>query len=135
MSMAEWIKNRFKINEILKFLIGGGSAVLVDALAYALLKRFLDISAAKAISYIAGAIIGFIINKLWTFESKQFNISEIFKYITLYAVSAMMNICVNRLVLTILPSTMFAFLCATGISTIINFLGQKFFVFNKKEGK
>lgn len=133
--MAEWIKNRFKINEILKFLVGGGSAVLVDALTYALLKQFLNISASKAISYIAGAIIGFIINKLWTFNRRQFNISEVFKYITLYAVSALINSYVNKLVLKIISSTVFAFMCATGVSTIINFLGQKFFVFNKKENK
>ncbi len=35
----------------------GGSAVCVDALVYALLRQHLGISAAKAISYIAGAAV------------------------------------------------------------------------------
>lgn len=132
--MTEWMKSKFEIREILKFLVGGGSAVVVDAVLYALLKQYIDLSVSKAISYVAGAAVGFVINKLWTFESKHFRVSEIFKYIVLYACSALANTGVNRLVLWIIPSTVFAFLCATGTSTIMNFLGQKFFVFREKNG-
>ena len=28
----------------------------------------------------------------------------------------------------------FSFLCATGVSTVLNFLGQKFFVFRSEQG-
>lgn len=129
--MIAKIKENFDLREILKFLVGGGSAVLVDAIVYAVLKNTIDLSIAKAISYIAGAIVGFIINKLWTFESKGFKFDEIWKYVVLYAVSALANTIVNRLVLVIIPNIVFAFLCATGTSTIMNFLGQKFFVFTK----
>ena len=38
--MVEWIKCKFEIKEILKFLVGGGSAVVVDALFYAILKAY-----------------------------------------------------------------------------------------------
>jgi len=129
--MVEWIKSKFEIKEILKFLVGGGSAVVVDALFYAILKAYIDFSVAKAISYILGAFVGFIINKLWTFESKKFKVAEIYKYIILYACSALVNTGVNKFVIWIIPSTVFAFLCATGTSTVMNFLGQKFLVFRK----
>jgi len=130
--MKNILKGKFEIKEILKFLVGGGSAVLVDALVYVLLKNVLDVSVSKAISYITGAIVGFIINKLWTFRSVGFKLSEIIKYIVLYAFSALANAVVNKLVLLVFPKwTVFAFLCATGVSTIINFLGQKFIVFKK----
>ncbi len=131
--MIAWIKEKFEIGEILKFLVGGGSAVVVDAIMYALLKQCMDVSVSKAISYVTGAAVGFVINKLWTFESKRFEMSEIVKYCMLYACSAAANTGVNRLVLWIIPSTLFAFLCATGTSTVINFLGQKFFVFRRKK--
>ena len=131
--MVEWIKSKFEIKEILKFLVGGGSAVVVDALFYAILKAYIDFSVAKAISYILGAFVGFIINKLWTFESKKFKVAEIYKYIILYACSAVVNTGVNKFVIWIIPSTVFAFLCATGTSTVMNFLGQKFLVFRKDE--
>ena len=131
--MVEWIKCKFEIKEILKFLVGGGSAVVVDALFYAILKAYIDFSVAKAISYILGAFVGFIINKLWTFESKKFKVAEIYKYIILYACSALVNTGVNKFVIWIIPSTVFAFLCGTGTSTVMNFLGQKFLVFRKDE--
>ncbi len=129
MKLINWCKEKFDIKEFLKFLVGGGSAVLVDAVVYALLKQKIDISVAKAISYVTGAIVGFIINKHWTFQSQRFRVSEIIKYIIIYAISALANTGVNSLVLWIIPSTVFAFLCATGTSTILNFLGQKFIVF------
>ena len=122
---------KLPIKEMLKFLVGGGSAVLVDAVVYVILKMYLDISLAKVISYIAGAIVGFIINKIWTFASKKFKWLEIVKYIFLYAFSASVNTLVNKLVLFIIPSVVFAFLCATGVSTVINYIGQKFVVFRK----
>lgn len=131
--MIKWFKSKFQMKEIWKFLVGGGSAVLTDAVAYALLKQYIDLSVAKAVSYIFGATVGFIINKKWTFESKYFKMSEVIKYVVLYVFSAFANTVVNKLVLHLIPSVTFAFLCATGVSTVINFLGQKFFVFSKKE--
>lgn len=130
--MKSWFKGEINIGELLRFLVGGGSAVAVDALLYALLSHFIDVSVSKALSYIAGAVVGFIINKLWTFKSKQFKLTEILKYILLYTFSAAANTFFNNLVVYIVGNTVFAFLCATGISTVINFLGQKFIVFSKK---
>ena len=121
----------FRYNEILRFLVGGGSAVLTDYIVYSFLMKRIDVSFAKAISYIAGAIVGFIINKLWTFESKDFKMVEIYKYCILYCCSALVNALVNQGVLDLLDISVFAFFFATGVSTIINFLGQKFFVFRK----
>lgn len=120
--------------EVLRFLVGGGSAVLTDYFFYHLLIiASLTLSLSKGISYILGAIVGFIINKLWTFESKQFQAKEIGKYTILYICSAIANMIINSIVLWIFSSFLFAFLCATGVSTIINFLGQKFFVFSKED--
>lgn len=131
MKLINWIQEKFELNEVLKFLVGGGSAVVVDASVYVALKAYIDIAAAKSISYILGAVVGFIINKRWTFQSKKFKISEVFKYIILYVCSALANAGVNQIILSLIPSTVLAFICATGISTIINFLGQKFIVFRK----
>lgn len=121
--------NTFNIKEILKFCVGGGSAVLVDFLLYLFLKNNTTVLISKCISYIAGAIVGFIINKLWTFESKKFKIEEIIKYIVLYLCSALINTLVNKGVILLFGSVVVAFFVATGISTVINFLGQKFIVF------
>lgn len=130
------MENKIQIKELLRFLIGGGSAVLVDYIVYRLLMLAgVDMSIAKEISYVAGAIVGFIINKLWTFESKGFSKTEILRYIILYAFSACINASVNKIAIFVLDIQIFAFFCATGVSMVVNFLGQKFFVFVKKEKK
>lgn len=128
------MKNSIKTKELLRFLVGGGSAVITDYVIYKILLSIgLDISIAKAISFICGSIVGFIINKLWTFESKSFVKSEIWRYAILYGITAVINSLINNLVIYILGIQFIAFLCATGTSTVLNFLGQKFFVFKGKE--
>lgn len=121
-----------KKRELLGFLVGGSTAVLVDYSTYYLLMYLgLSIETSKAISYVLGAAVGFVINKFWAFDSKQFSMREIGSYIILYAFSAVANTITNSVVLLVISWKVFAFLCATGVSTIINFLGQKFFVFKK----
>ena len=128
--MAE---NKIKKKELLRFLVGGGSAVIVDFIVYKILLYIeINMPVSKAVSYICGAAVGFIINKLWTFESKNFSEMEIIKYILLYMVSAVVNTGVNKLMMGIFNVQVLAFLYATGVSTVLNFLGQKFFVFVKK---
>ena len=115
------IIDTFELKQIFKFCVGGGSAVLMDFVVYILLKQYIALSVAKMISFVIGAAIGFLINKLWTFESRNF------RFALLYAVSATANTMVNKGVLSLSNITIIAFLCATAVSTIINFLGQKFF--------
>jgi len=124
--------SRIKKKELIRFLFGGGSAVVVDFLCYkGLMLAGLDRSLSKAISFVCGAVVGFIINKRWTFESKAFSYGEIIRYIILYACTAMINAAVNHIVLMVIPVEILGFLCATGVSTVLNFLGQKYFVFRK----
>ena len=124
--------NKFDKKEILKFLVGGGTAVIVDFLTYKIFMILgVERTVAKTLSFICGSIVGFIINKYWTFKSSKFEIKEILKYIVLYIVTAFINSQVNKYILLLFESEMFAFLCATGVSTILNFLGQKFLIFKK----
>lgn len=132
--MFKTIKNNIDIREILRFIVGGGSAVFVDFSVYIFLNsNHLSVWISKLVSYILGAIVGFIINKYWTFDSLKFKVSEIYRYIILYVFSAVINTVVNKSVLYF-SGAILAFLIATGVSTIINYLGQKFYVFNKYIG-
>ena len=126
------MKNLNSINkqEILKFLVGGGTAVIVDFFTYKIFMMLgLERTIAKTLSFICGSIVGFIINKYWTFKSPKFQIKEILKYTVLYILTALINSQVNKYTLLLFGNEMFAFLCATGVSTILNFLGQKFLIF------
>jgi len=124
--------SKIKKKELLRFLVGGGSAVVTDFIAYKLLMLAgLDRNLSKAISFILGSAVGFVINKCWTFESKGFSGREILRYVILYSCTAAINTLVNKIALMIVPVEVLGFLCATGVSTVLNFLGQKFFVFRK----
>lgn len=121
-----------KRKELVRFLFGGGSAVVVDYLTYRLFMACgIGMDVAKGSSFICGAAVGFVINKLWTFESKRFSKGEVLRYVVLYACTATINALVNKAALAVLPAQLFGFLCATGVSTVLNFLGQKYFVFRK----
>ncbi|MDU5597921.1 MAG: GtrA family protein [Lachnospiraceae bacterium] len=124
--------SRIKIKEVLRFLVGGGTAVVVDFCIYRLLLLFSwNMDIAKMISFICGAGVGFIINKFWTFERKQFVIKEVLKYVALYTCTGVINAIVNRCTLSIINIQIIGFLVATGVSTVLNFLGQKYVVFER----
>ena len=124
--------NKFDKKEILKFLVGGGTAVITDFLTYKIFMiSGIERTVAKTLSFICGSIVGFVINKYWTFKSPKFQIKEILKYTILYIITAFINSQVNKYTLLLFGSEFFAFLCATGVSTILNFLGQKFLIFTR----
>ena len=122
--------------------MAGGSAVACDTAVYFLLLPVLPASIAKGISFISGTIVAYLLNKFWTFKKPKRSHVEVVKFISLYLSTLGANIAVNRLMLdfapTVVPAlkvyeTQFAFLAATGTSTVLNFLGQKFWVFKSKE--
>ena len=118
--------------ELARFIVGGSSAVATDFVTYKLMVYLgSDISVAKLLSFVLGSLVGFVINKYWTFESDGRIKKGLTKYALLYSVTAGLNVSVNNVSLGAGMPTWLAFLFATGASTIANFLGQKFFVFRK----
>ncbi|MBI5196135.1 MAG: GtrA family protein [Nitrospirae bacterium] len=119
--------------EIKRFIAVGLLAVGTDLSVYTLLLNFLTHSPAKAVSFISGTIVAYLLNKYWTFEQKKKSFSEAVRFAALYASTLGVNVAVNKISLMLLPMWIFfAFLAATGTSTILNFLGQKFWVFNRE---
>ena len=132
--------------EVARFIASGVCAVATDMLFYYMLSNFLEVSVSKGISFLLGTITAYLMNKYYTFGQKDKNAKEVLKFITLYLASLLLNISVNKSSLAVLPLPLkyvhflnnyqsiklFAFLFATGASTVVNFLGQKFWVFNKK---
>lgn len=116
--------------ELSHFIVGGSSAVITDYVTYRFMVAMgIEVSLAKLISFVLGSMVGFVINKYWTFESKGLVHLEMFKYAVLYAVTAGLNVSVNHFSLDVGLPTWLAFFMATGASTVANFVGQKFFVF------
>ena len=115
--------------EMSRFLVAGFCAVGTDMGSYFLLLKVLTHDYSKGISFLLGTIVAYFINKYWTFEKKTKSYSEVGKFAILYSSTLGANVLVNRIVLNLFQSTLLAFLLATGVSTVLNFSGQKSWVF------
>lgn len=134
--------------ELIKFTLIGILAVLVDLGAYWTLLNVLPERAlsfvsneafAKTISFLCGMVVTYSLNKLWTWKQRDRSNKRLAKFAVLYGVSLFLNVFTNSTVLYILehnkdiydvPYKYFiAFIGATGMSAVVNFAGQKFWVF------
>ena len=115
--------------ELKRFLVAGLSAVGTDMIAYYILLNFLSYDFAKTISFLLGTVVAFVINKYWTFEKHEKSYREILQFGLLYTVTLGANVMTNNAVLEYTNVVFLAFFIATGASTVLNFIGQKWWVF------
>ena len=121
--------------ESYRFLIVGICSVIIDFLFYYLFIFFeiLDPNNSKRISFIIGAIFAFYANRNYVFRVNDKKFSQYILFSILYFISFILNSLVHDYIFLITSLTLVAFLFATFVSTIINFVGQKFIIF--KENK
>ena len=107
----------------------------VDLAVYALLTSMTPWAwgIGKGISYAAGVVVGFLGNKFWTFESARRSATEPALYLALYGCTLLLNIACNQLALAAVGSEkkLIAFLFATGVTMVANFLGMRFVAFRR----
>ena len=121
--------------QLLIFLAVGCLTVIIDYAVYRYLAVFLDlgINIGKGLSFFAGTVFAYIANRFWTFNNKDPDVGSIYRFIPLYVSTCAINIVVNAVVLSFFSNLLFsgylAFIIATFCSSVLNFLGMKFFVF------
>ena len=125
---------------LLRFLVSGGLCVATDLGVFVLLQHAgWGYMTAKGVSYVAGVLLGFGLNKWWTFGSKRLSLDEPIFYALVYAVTLGVNMALYAAVLRWalgfgLPeraSQASAFLAATGVTTVLNYLGLRFIAFRR----
>ena len=145
------IKSPLK-KQIIKFTVVGAIAALADLSFYYLLLQtlpeqvmaaFSNESIAKGLSFIIGTTVTYYLNKFWTWKKKGRSTRGLFKFLALYACSLTMNVAVNALLLYLLHNMamlqslpnkyLIAFIGAAGASAVVNFLGQKYWVFKTEK--
>ena len=109
--------------------------VCVDYLTYVLLIQInFEFSLAKLLSFIAGTVFAYFLNKKVTFKAKG-NKLKFFLFICLYFCTMAINVATNNIILDSTESYEsrfeIAFIVATSVSSCINFLGMKFLIFKK----
>jgi putative flippase GtrA len=120
--------------ELSIFLVVGCLTVTLDFMVYRGLNYLLlcDISRAKAIGFISGCIFAYFANRFWTFKQQSTRSGSLWRFTLVYAVGLVANVLINQDILSSWdsPAALYvAFLVATGVSAILNFMGMKWFVF------
>jgi putative flippase GtrA len=121
--------------EVIVFLIVGSLTVLIDFLSYRglVLSQLLNVDIAKAIGFLIGTLFAYFANRFWTFGHKMHISGTAIRFIFIYTLTLGANVVINAVSLTVFIDTPgaieIAFLLATAISAILNFIGMKFFVF------
>jgi len=131
------IKNN---REIGFFILNGIVSVLINFLVYYALVVYdiSETSLASVVGYISGMAYGFFANRKWTFQDKRLITTKVvLSYIFLYLSTLFVNVFVNALMLIILFEIngyiVISIFIAISISTILNYLGMKYFVFIKNK--
>jgi len=126
--------NKKSQQELIRFLFTGILAVATDFASYFLLVEYYPADVAKAVSFVLGSVIAFTLNKIWTFESDAATAPALVQFSLLYAMTFFANVAVNHVVLVwLVDIRLIGFLCATATSTVLNFIGMKFWVFKINE--
>ena len=119
--------------EVAMYIIIGVLSVATDYGSYLFLANILPTEYAKTISYVCGMVVGFLCNRTFTFKSNNKVHHDALRFTVLYMGSLLLNVLTNELLLYIFPSFVtIAFLVATSLSVIANYVGQKFWVYTKR---
>ncbi len=77
---------------ILRFLVSGGLAAIVEGSSFLLLHHLkLPIILANTVSFLCGLIVSFLMNKLWVFANKGDTSLQLILYFTLAGVNLVLS--------------------------------------------
>lgn len=117
----------------LKFLLIGGVSTGIDYVIYSALIQYIPVTFSKLCSMLCSTFFSFLINKNWTFQSREQNWFEsLRKYYLAQIANISVNVLMNTLLFSLTKNKTAAFIGATAIAMSINFLLQRFYVFKKK---
>ncbi len=119
--------------EVYRFILVGICSVTIDFLFYYIFIYFdfLDPNSSKRASFILGAVFAFFANRRFVFNVQERKITQYIFFSILYFTSFILNSLVHDYIYFLTGITLLSFLLASAISTITNYIGQKFVIFKK----
>ena len=133
-------ETKFLDASIWKFLlVGVGNTLLSMVLMFAL--EGLGYWPSTAIAYVAGAVMSFFLNRSFTFRSQETMGRSAVKFALNVAVCYLAAYGIAQPVMELLPQPVFVpaiwwerltKLVGMGLYTVLNYFGQRFFAFRKK---
>jgi len=126
--------NKTSLARLIKFSLAGGINTVVTYAFYAgLIWLGVHFNPALAGEYIVGIVLGFLLNRIWTFSDRRHLDHPFRKYLATYALVFLVNlVLLNALVwagLHPLPGQA----VALGLATLASYLLQKNWVFKSRQ--
>lgn len=103
MNRLRKISGTIKAQQIIKFLISGGSAAVAEYILFLTLIFYFGnelLIVANSISFLLGLLVSFFMNKLWVFNSRNSYKSEFAKYFIL----ALVNVIIGGVLISVLAN-------------------------------
>ena len=132
MAFAHYDAPHNTLRQLVRFMVTGVLTNIVNYLVFFLFLRAAHIyyMLSSAIGFMAGFIIGFIVNRSWTFSVKDNSHVRLTRFFILNIISLLVNMFTIWLftdIIKIVPEI--SQLIAIAVSSVINFSGSKIWVF------
>ncbi|MGH3485271.1 MAG: GtrA family protein [Nocardioidaceae bacterium] len=116
-----------------RFVVVGGLAALLDYGSYRLLLLAdVAIDPAKAVGFVLGTTLSYLLNRSWTFGAAG-RAHVVGRFVALYATTLVVNVAVNAACVRLLDGVpgriTIAWLIAQGVASALNFAGMRYLVF------
>jgi putative flippase GtrA len=126
--------------EVLRFSLVGVSTVTVAYIIYrTLVFTGMDRDISNGLAYGFGVCLSYFANKYWTFNNKKKNHQVLVQFLILHVFSLFACVFINSIAFINLSNNIFrvelAFFLGIATSTLLNFIGMKYFVFKKSSYK
>jgi putative flippase GtrA len=119
--------------QVWRFVVIGGPLAIVDfGLYVALLRLGLEVNIAKSLSFVAGTVCAYLINRRWTFQAPPSRV-RFAAVMLLYALTYSAQVGINYLFYVRWEHEPWrvpvAFVIAQGSATVVNFVVQRVVIF------
>lgn len=116
--------------EIVRFFIAGIAVNATDISVYYFLFHYLSFSISKGISFTCAGILGYLLNKYWTFKNNRPSYAEVGRYVLINFLALGVNISTNQGLLSLWPGAVWpAVVIATAFTSLLIFICFKWWVF------
>lgn len=139
--MVEKIENKFDITFFKFILVGIINTVVGTAVMFIAYNVFhLSYWVSSAANYVVGSVCSFFLNKYFTFQNKEKSPIILLKFVVNITVCYLIAYGgAKKLILLLLSGFSkqwqdnVAMVCGMGLFVILNYFGQRFFAFKKKD--